>query len=78
MQAHQKHTQEFKFFLPTSHGEYTFGGPGGIRTPVQDAFTLKGTSYEAFYNNFLGGLDIASLCAFWALCNFKSYNLPFL
>jgi hypothetical protein len=43
MQAHQKYTlsrlqpatvRKFAFV-------YTSGGPGGIRTPVQNAFTLK-------------------------------------
>ena len=44
MQAHQKHTIPTRALRGFFHlGQlYVYGGPGGIRTPVQNSFALKG------------------------------------
>jgi len=39
--AHQKYIATYVFASDNSDRQYTFGGPGGNRTPVQDAFALK-------------------------------------
>jgi len=38
MQAHQKYNPVSYVSICYGHIDYTFGGPGGIRTPVQNTF----------------------------------------
>ena len=48
MQAHQKYNHVSYVSICYMHIDYTFGGPGGIRTPVQNTFLFASYSNKLF------------------------------
>jgi len=48
MQAHQKYNPVSYVSICYGHIDYTFGGPGGIRTPVQNTFLFASYSNKLF------------------------------
>ena len=56
MQAHQKYNPVSYVSICYGHIDYTFGGPGGIRTPVQNTFLF------ASYSNNLQYIFIFGVC----------------
>jgi hypothetical protein len=48
MQAHQKYNHVSYVSICYGHIDYTFGGPGGIRTPVQNTFLFASYSNKLF------------------------------
>jgi hypothetical protein len=52
MQAHHKHTVWtfiMSIVISFTSRHYVYGGPGGIRTPVQNSFALKGLQLYRYY-----------------------------
>jgi len=71
-------TQYYTAFLDADSNQYAFGGPGGSRTHVQNAFALKGLQQYLNFTLIFAACQITQLIInlhLHLLCNGKFHTI---